>query len=140
MNLIYHKMESRERASLIDSLTEYLRKDNNLLFAYLYGSFKDYDEIVGFRDIDIALYIIGVDDVLDYALDISTTLSSKYGMPVECIPLNTTISLFLRYRILKDGVVLFCKDEEIRTDLIETTVNDALDFKPLREAAMKELV
>ena len=133
-------MESRERASLIDSLTEYLRKDNHLLFAYLYGSFKDYDEIVGFRDLDIALYIIGVDDVLDYALDISTTLSSKYGMLVECIPLNTTIPLFLRYRILKDGVVLFCKDEKIRTDLIETTVNDALDFKPLREAAMKELV
>jgi hypothetical protein len=55
---------------------------------------------------------------------------------VECILLNTTIPLFLRYRILKDGVVLFCKDEEIRTDLIETTVNYALDFKPLREAAI----
>jgi predicted nucleotidyltransferase len=94
-------MENIERVSLIDSLTEYLRKEDNLLLAYLYGSFKNYDEIVGFRDIDIALYITGVDDVLDYALDISTALSSKYGMPVECIPLNTTIPLFLRYRILK---------------------------------------
>ncbi|ODS32775.1 MAG: nucleotidyltransferase [Candidatus Scalindua rubra] len=133
-------MESQERNLLIGSLAECLKEDNNLLFAYLYGSFKDYDKSVGFRDIDIALYIRGIGDVLDYALGISAALSSKYNLPVDCIPLDTTTPLFLRYGVFKDGIVLFCKDEKLMTDLMESTVNDALDFGPLREEAMKELV
>ena len=62
--------------------------------------------------------------------------------PVKCdlpcgmysVKYNNTTVFEIPYS--QRGVVLFCKDEEIRTDLIETTVNYALDFKPLREAAI----
>ncbi|MBI3753767.1 MAG: nucleotidyltransferase domain-containing protein [Deltaproteobacteria bacterium] len=119
MITIYHKMNEQERTSLAYSLAEYLRDDNNISFAYLYGSFKDYDDAVGFRDIDIALYVTGGKDALDYALEKSAGMSHKYNLPVECVPFNNA-PLFL--------------------DMMEETVTDALDFMPLRQEAMRELV
>lgn len=138
MNTTYRKMDMQERAALIASLIECLKDDNNISFAYLFGSFKDYDDAVGFRDIDIAVYITGVSDVLDYALNIATRLSFKHNLSVECIPLNIA-SLFLRYRIFRNGIILFCKDEYLMTDIMEETAINALDFMPLREEAIREL-
>lgn len=139
MNIIYHKMNEQERVSLTDSLAKYLRDDDNISFAYLYGSFKYYDEAVGFRDIDIALYVSAGKDALDYALEKSAAMSHKYNLPVECVPFNSA-PLFFKYRIFKEGMLLFCKDENTMTDIMEEIVTDALDFMPLREEAMRELV
>jgi len=139
MNITYYKMNIQERVTLIDSLTECLEDNDNISFACLFGSFKYYDASVGFRDIDIAIYLTGVEDVLDYALGIATELTGKYNLPVECIPFNI-VPVFLRYRIFRDGIILFCKDEKLMTDLMEETANNALDFMPLRKDAMRELV
>lgn len=139
MNITYHKLDIKERAALVASLTEYLKDDANISFAFLFGSFKDYDDAVGFRDIDVAVYITGVNDVLDYALNIATRLCFKHNLSVECIPLNI-VPLFLKYRIFKDGTILFCKDENLMTDIMEETANNALDFMLLREEAIRELV
>jgi hypothetical protein len=132
-------MNMHERTTLIDSLRQYLENNDNISFACLFGSFKDYHDSVGFRDIDIALYIIGVEDVFDFALGMATELSGEYNLPVECIPLNIA-PVFLRYRIFKEGIILFCKDEKLMTDLMESTTNNALDFIPLREEAIRNLV
>ena len=139
MNTTYHKMNGQERASLKDSLTACLRHDDNISFAYLYGSFRDYDDAVGFRDIDIALYVSGGKDALDYALEKSAEMSCKYNLPVECVPFNSA-PLFFRYRIFRDGMLLFCKDDDLLTDIMEKTAADALDFMPLRQEAMRELL
>ena len=138
MYTTYHKMDIQERTALIASLTKYLKEDDNISFAYLFGSFKDYDDAVGFRDIDIAVYMTGVSDALDYALGVAAELSFKHNLPVECIPLNI-VPLFLKYRIFKDGIILFYKDESLMTDIMEETANNALDFMPLREEAIREL-
>lgn len=132
-------MNRQERISLTDSLAACLKHDDNISFAYLYGSFKDYDDAVGFRDIDIALYISGGKDALDYALEKSAELSHKYNLPVECVPFNNA-PLFFKYRIFREGTLLFCKDENMMTDMMEEIVTDALDFMPLRQEAMRELV
>jgi predicted nucleotidyltransferase len=139
MNTTYHKMNEQERASLADSLAEYLRDDSSISFAYLYGSFKDYDDAVGFRDIDIALYVTAGKDALDYALEKSAEMSHKYNLPVECVPFNSA-PLFFKYRIFREGTLLFCKDENMMTDMMEETVTDALDFMPLYQEAMRVLV
>lgn len=139
MIAVYHKMNEQERASLADALAKYLRDDNNISFAYLYGSFKDYDEAVGFRDIDIAIYVSAGKDALDYVLEKSAALSHKYNLPIECVPFNSA-PLFFKYRVFREGTLLFCKDENMMTDMMEKTVTDALDFMPLRQEAMRELV
>lgn len=139
MDITYHKMNGQERTPLADSLAKYLKEDNNISFAYLYGSFKDYDDAVGFRDIDIAFYVTGGKDALDYALEKSAEMSHKYNLSVECVPFNIA-PLFFKYRIFREGTLLFCKDENMMTDMMEETVADALDFMPLRQEAIRELV
>ena len=132
-------MDIQERTALIASLTEYLKDDNNISFAFLFGSFKDYDDAVGFQDIDIAIYITGASDMVDYALNVTAEVSFKYNLSIECIPLNIA-PVFFRYRIFKDGLILFYKDENLLTDIMEETAIKALDFMPLREEAMRELI
>ena len=131
-------MGTQERAALIASLTGCLKDDDNISFAYLFGSFKDYDDAVGFQDIDIAVYIAGASDALDYALGLSVEWSFKHNLSIQCIPLNIA-PLFLKYRIFKDGFILFYKDENLMTDIMEETAINALDFMPLREEAIRDL-
>lgn len=138
MNLVYHKLDKEKRNTLIDSLTKYLQSREEIVFAILFGSFNDYDNTVGFRDIDIAIYIVNSKDTFDYALSISGQLSIDFGMSVECIPFNI-VSLSIQYRIFRDGTVLFCKDEYLMTGLMEKTAESALDFKYLKDMAIREL-
>lgn len=138
MNTTYRRMDIQERADLISSLKECLKDDANISFAFLFGSFKDYDDAVGFQDIDIAIYITGVSDMVDYALNVTAEVSFKYNLSIECIPLNIA-PVFFRYRIFKDGTILFYRDETLMTNIMEETAIKALDFMPLREEAIRDL-
>ncbi|MBI5746870.1 MAG: nucleotidyltransferase domain-containing protein [Nitrospirae bacterium] len=137
--MTYHKMDAERRLNLLNSIRSDLSGRGYIIFAYLFGSFNDYDEAVGFRDIDIALYMSEVEDPLSEALSIGVELSSKYNLPIDCLPLNYA-PLSLGYRIFRDGTALFCKDEVLRDAIIEDTVTEVLDFMPLREGAIRELV
>lgn len=132
-------MDAERRLNLLKSIRSDLSGRGYILFAYLFGSFNDYDEGVGFRDIDIALYLSEVEDPLSEVLSIGAELTSRYNLPIDCIPLNC-VSLSLGYRIFRDGTELFCKDEAFRDAIIEDTVIEFLDFMPLREEAIRELV
>lgn len=125
--------------SLLQSISADLMKKEEILFAYSFGSFKDYDENVGFRDIDIAVYFSSEEDPLSKSLSIGADLSSKHHLPIDCVPLNEA-SLYFRYRIFREGIELFCKDESQRDEIIEKTVTEALDYMPLRAEAIRELV
>ncbi|MBI4745551.1 MAG: nucleotidyltransferase domain-containing protein [Deltaproteobacteria bacterium] len=136
----YRKMKEDERLARLDSIRSDLDGWGNILFAYIFGSFKEYDEAVGFRDIDVAVYLSDdVEDTLALALSIGAELAGKYNIPIDCIPLNDA-PLYMRYRIFRDGEVLFCKDDKLLDDMTEDTVTEALDFMPLREEAIRELV
>ncbi len=137
--MTYYKLEENKRRDLLQSITLDLMKNEDMLFAYLFGSFKDYDEKVGFRDIDIAVYFSPEEDPLSKSLSIGADLSSKYHLPIDCVPINEA-SLYFRYRIFREGIELFCKDESQRDEIIEKTVTEALDYMPLRAEAIRELV
>jgi len=124
---------------LLQSISADLMKKEEILFAYSFGSFKDYDEKVGFRDIDIAVYFSSEEDPLSKSLSIGADLSSKRHLPIDCVPLNEA-SLYFRYRIFREGIELFCKDESQRDEIIEKTITEALDYMPLRAEAIRELV
>lgn len=132
-------MDAERRLDLLNLIRSDLAGRGDILFAYLFGSFNDYDEAVGFRDIDIALYLSEVEDPLSEALSIGVELSSSYNLSIDCLPLNYA-PLSLGYRIFRDGIELFCKDEALRDTIIEDTVTEALDFMSLREGAIRELV
>lgn len=137
--MIYRKMDSEKRSTLFNEIKIDLLKNKNIVFVYLFGSFKNYDKAIGFKDIDIAIYFAKSKDALSDALSIGTELSYKYDLIFDCIPLNDA-PLYLKYRIFHDGIELFCKDKDVRDDEIEETVNRALDFMPLRDESIRNLV
>lgn len=135
-----HYLEEKERNHLIQSIKSDLLRDKHIIFTYLFGSFKDYDDEIGFGDIDIAIYYASKDeDLLSESLSLATELSSRYNLPVDCVSLNEA-PLYFRYRVFREGAELFCRDENLRDDLLEETVAEALSFMPHREEAMRELV
>lgn len=135
-----HYLKEKERNHLIQSIKTELLNNKRIVFAYLFGSFKDYDDETGFGDIDIAIYYAsGDEDLLSEALSLAAELSSRYTLPFDCVPLNEA-PLYFRYRVFLEGVELFCRDENLRDDLLEETAAEALSFMPHREDAMRELV
>jgi len=107
-----------------------------VIFAYLHGSFNE----IYFRDVDIAVYVDEdkVGDFLDYELRLSTEIENVIRLPVDVKVLNSA-PLSFKYRAIK-GELLISKNEEIRFRFIERTLMEYLDFKPIEEKIIEEIL
>lgn len=107
-----------------------------VIFAYLHGSFNENY----FRDVDIAVYVDEdkVGDFLDYELRLSTEIENVIRLPVDVKVLNSA-PLSFKYRAIK-GELLISKNEEIRFRFIERTLMEYLDFKPIEEKIIEEIL
>lgn len=111
-------IEDKER--LISIIKSELLKHEEIVFAYLYGSFVD-SEMPFFRDIDMGIYvdknIISAKQFMDYSINLSLELESvlkKY--PVDVVILNNA-PLNLAFKITQ-GELIFVKDEDLRTNFV----------------------
>ena len=113
-----------------------LAEKDEVIFAYLHGSFNE----TYFRDVDIAVYVDEdkVGDFLDYELRISTEIENVIRLPVDVKVLNSA-PLSFKYRAIK-GELLISKNEEIRFRFIERTLMEYLDFKPIEEKIIEEIL
>ena|SRR5690554_1257585 len=132
------KLNTNDNKRFIKVITEELSGYSEIIFAYFYGSARD-SLMIG--DIDIAVFLqesMPLEQQIDLTLTISMELSSKLGLPVDIRPLNNTASGF-RYNVTK-GEVLFSKDENFRIQYVVQTWHEYLDFKPLLEQNLKDLL
>ncbi|WP_456471984.1 type VII toxin-antitoxin system MntA family adenylyltransferase antitoxin [Methanocaldococcus sp.] len=113
-----------------------LAEKDEIIFAYLHGSFNE----IYFRDIDIAVYVDEnkVEDFLDYELKLSTEIEKTVRLPVDVKVLNSA-PLSFKYRAIK-GELLVSKDEEVRLRFIEKILMEYLDFKPIEEKIIEEIL
>lgn len=103
-----------------------------IVFAYLYGSAARGQAHTG-SDLDVAVLCDPAPDLLDeagLAQEIARTLG---GDSIDLLLLNTA-PLWLRFRVVGEGRVLFSRDEARRVRFREETVHSYLDFRPYREA------
>ncbi|QDA31602.1 nucleotidyltransferase domain-containing protein [Thermococcus indicus] len=107
-----------------------------VVFAYLHGSVLETGHP---RDIDVAVYVEGVDNPLKYELSLSAELERYLGKEVDVRTLNDAPPSF-RYRVVSRGEVIFSRDEEKRLKFIERTVEEYLDFEPLERIARREIL
>ena len=92
--------EDKER--VVRVLKEALEKKSEITLAVLYGSFlKDY----GFRDIDVAVYVCGSMNFLDYKFTLEQELEKTIGLPVDVRVLNKAPPWFIK-KVLEEGRVL----------------------------------
>ncbi|BAU22959.1 nucleotidyltransferase [Caldimicrobium thiodismutans] len=108
------KISHKERKKIIEILKDLLFPMEDILFAYLFGSFA---EGLRFHDIDIAIFgkeTFELSELIDY----SNFLERAFHYPVHLVDLNA-VSPGFQMEILSKGILLFSKDEELRTDFIE---------------------
>lgn len=120
-------LSSPERVEIKKILKEFLYRQEEILFAYIFGSFIKEGP---FRDIDIAIYSKDKKDFI-YQSDLGYRCTILTGYPVEIILLKDAW-ISLKMNVLKEGEVLFSKDERIRTDFIKKTGKSYIEYAHFR--------
>ncbi|MFN8475079.1 MAG: nucleotidyltransferase domain-containing protein [Anaerolineae bacterium] len=107
----------------------------HVLVAYLFGS-QARGQAGPLSDVDFAVLF---DKALpeDRYLDTQLQLMDELGRAVEHDEVDIVVlnqaPLALAYRVLRDGILVFCSDEDARVQFTARTVIMYLDFKPVIE-------
>jgi len=124
---------------MIKKLRESLEKRDEIIFAYVHGSFA---EGLSFKDIDVAVYVdektVTIKDAIDYGLEISAITELESGLTPLDIKVINYAPVGFRYYATK-GILLFSKDEEIRCNFLEDTWRRYFDLLPKRKQLILDL-
>jgi predicted nucleotidyltransferase len=105
-------------------LKELLKKEENILFGYLFGSFAT-SNAKKTSDVDVALYF--KEYSLDNHLDISLKISKATKRECDLVVLNNAKNLYLLEEIITKGILL--KDDKEKREMFEVVKHhDYLDF------------
>ena len=129
----------QERQKIRAVLSQYLENEKNILFAYLHGSFA---EGRPFRDIDIAVFVkeskIPREKALDFEMSISLKLEKIIKMSVDVKVINYA-PLGFQYHST-GGILLVCRDDDLRVDFLTKMRSLYFDFKPSSERFLMEML
>ena len=117
------------RADLRRQLKTVLESHQEVVFAYLYGSFLD--EALPYHDVDVAVYVdpnwASGQDLFEYEMTLSVDLTLALHVPADVHVLNEA-PLGFQHNVLYRGEVLFSRDDERLTDLIEQVGLQYMEF------------
>lgn len=126
-----HELGLDKKNSLVDKIKGYLLNYMDILFAHVHGSFIKSDK---FRDIDIAVFTSGRRDFY-FESDLSHELTSLTGFDTEVRIINGAPVAF-QMAALTDGLLLFSRDEDARTDFIEEVGKRYREYAHFRNVFM----
>jgi hypothetical protein len=137
----YLSLGKIKREKIAEKINKALFKRKEVVFACIFGSFVSSPS---FRDIDIGIYVSDIEEkeVFDYELKLSKLIADKCDLPFDIIEthiLNSTPSNFLN-NIFCRGSLLFSKNQELLSDLIENTSLDAIANEYISKQSMEELI
>jgi len=131
-----YQAKGKNRETIIDTIQSMFLKEQEIVFAFLYGSFCSEQF---FRDIDVAVFVEDFDSslYLDYETNVSQRLEKVLlPYPVEVKILNEAPLSFCFSAIR--GEFLFARDEDALVSFMTNTARAYLDFAPLRHRYMRE--
>lgn len=98
----FYKLSRGEKERVMEALTMALAGRGEVALAILYGSFL---KNISFRDVDVAVYVAGDVDPLDYKFQLEDELTKTLKLPVDVKILNHAPQWFLK-KVIEDGRVL----------------------------------
>lgn len=142
MTIRCFSLTDTEKNKIVVQLRAQLDSKEEIVFAYLYGSFLTGQP---FKDIDMAIYVdsqkISGERALGYELDLSGCTEYEIGYPIDIKILNYA-PLSFQMRVLKTGHVL--KDQpHFRTLYIEEVSSKYFDyvfFKKSYESEIEQII
>ena len=116
---------------LTDRIRDSLDHEKEILFAYLYGS-AAYDPNLSVGDIDVAVYLKAADmkQYISKEEELTAFLTTKLHTDEIDLRILNGLPLVLKYSILKDGKLLFSRDELQRVDFETSVMIRFLELKP----------
>jgi len=129
-------LTKEEKLKIEETLKNALKKHSEISFAYLHGSFVKNE---GFKDIDLAVYIKEIPLALvQYELNLETEIMEQIGKYIVDVRILNSSPLSFRFNVIRDGIVLFVRNDDERVEFQEATIRDYLDFAYYRELYVKE--
>jgi predicted nucleotidyltransferase len=130
-----YNFNQEEKRQIRENLEEVLRNRKEIAFAYLYGSFL---EDLPFHDMDVGVYAEGIkeSEATFYALRLAEMLSSELHLPVDVRVLNFAPVTFL-FHVFR-GELIQERNEDMRSQIMERTVQKYFDLKPILRRSTKE--
>ncbi|MEM1554223.1 MAG: nucleotidyltransferase domain-containing protein [Thermoproteota archaeon] len=129
----YRRISVVKREALLQELKRILEKLDDVLFAYIYGSFIEREF---FRDVDVAVWINNSEEAFRHEVELSSKLEAELGIPIDIHVFNEA-PLPFKYVVFTKGRLLFSKDEEVRWRIIDKTVRQYADLRMLRSQIAK---
>lgn len=123
MEIAAYRITQREKEKIENKISHLLRKRNEIICSYIHGSFLEGD----FRDVDVAVYLKGKENALQYELKLERRIEDIIGSPVDVRVLNHA-PLSFRFNVIKNGILLFSKNEKIRCDFESLSIIEYHDF------------
>lgn len=122
-------------APYFPALTRYFASRESVVLAYLFGSYAR-GQAGPLSDVDVAVLVdchLSDEDRFTIRLDIIDGLIDILRRDdVDVLILNEA-PLALRYRVVRDGIPLFCREHQVMVAFVSRTVSEYLDFKPIIE-------
>jgi len=129
-------LSKEEKLKIEETLRNALKKHSEISFAYLHGSFIKNE---GFKDIDLAVYAKKMPfSLLQYELSLETEIMEQIGRYIVDVRILNSSPLSFRFNVIRDGIVLFVRNDDERVEFQEATIRDYLDFAYYRELYVKE--
>ena len=76
---------------------------------------------------------------LDLEIEIQDTVSEILApLEVDLLFLQKA-PIYLKFTVIKNGKIIYCSNEDFRTDFEDMTVRDYLDFKPVLDMYYREM-
>jgi len=126
-------MEHFDLSQHVDALEQYFASLDGVVLAYLFGSHAR-GRAGPLSDLDVAVLLEGRPDddcCFDMRLEvIGGLMGLLHTNDVDVVVLNQALPA-LRYAVLRDGILLFCRDRQAMIEFRLRTVNEYLDFKPI---------
>jgi predicted nucleotidyltransferase len=128
----YRAMKNKKIDELFPKLKEELEKDEDLLFAYLFGAYGE-SRAGPLSDVDIGVFINKKTNYFEKKMELIEKATKILDTDeVDLIVLNEA-PLSLAFQVIKTKRLLFSKDEERRIEFETKIIDLYCDFEPLRK-------
>lgn len=128
--IIYNKKPEFKRLKTFNELKDFLKKKNNVLLAFLFGSFAT-GKITHESDIDIAVLFEKKPGIYETEA-LKDGIESILKKEVDIAVLNEATPI-LRMQVLKNGIVIYKRDEKHFNKFYTDTINQYYDLKQTRK-------
>ena len=123
-------------AEVMEIIRNEMEADTCVVLAYVFGSTAR-GETTPQSDIDIGVLFSPEADEEPAHGELMDALCRALATDrIDLVPMNRA-PVPLRFRIVRDGKLLVCRDDAVRQRFVADTVMRYLDFKPLREQAFR---